>query len=237
MDLGESASEMLGFCDMNGFGDETEEELERIGSVPSYADYYASHSVPGKATAAKTADCPKLVDKLQESAKVSSRRKEYARSDSNSSLSLDDFVTRLNMGDIPEDRSSHQAADPVNLREAQTSRQPKGPIEQPQELQPHDMRKPAPRTIRSTPKFDRPVLEILPGHFAQVCGSDETLAAYHEGDVNDHSCSACGTFLFCLASAGMCLCPECRSISPIDGGSTELLGLGVTLEVVLSQAC
>jgi hypothetical protein len=84
-------------------------------------------------------------------------------------------------------------------------------------------------------KWARQKVEVFPGHFVSMCGSEETWNAFCRKAVLDTSCAACATFMFCIDSASMVLCPSCRSISPIEGGQSEYLGLGLTVQVASEQ--
>jgi hypothetical protein len=79
--------------------------------------------------------------------------------------------------------------------------------------------------------WDRFQVELLPGHFVPLIGSEETWQAFCADNVIDIECSSCETFLYCKNTAEMVLCPGCRMISPIDkvGVGAEGLGLGLTV--------
>jgi hypothetical protein len=79
--------------------------------------------------------------------------------------------------------------------------------------------------------WDRLQVELLPGHFVPLIGSEETWQAFCADNVIDVECSSCQVFLYCKNTAEMVLCPGCRMISPIDqvGIGAEGLGLGLTV--------
>jgi hypothetical protein len=84
---------------------------------------------------------------------------------------------------------------------------------------------------RPSKTWDRLQVELLPGHFVPLIGSDETYQAFCADNVIDIECSSCQMFLYCKNTAEMVLCPECRMISPIDdvGLGAEGLGLGLSV--------
>ena len=84
---------------------------------------------------------------------------------------------------------------------------------------------------RPSRTWDRLQVELLPGHFVPLIGSEETWQAFCADNVIDIECSSCQTFLYCKNTAEMFLCPECRMISPIDdvGLGAEGLGLGLSV--------
>jgi hypothetical protein len=57
-------------------------------------------------------------------------------------------------------------------------------------------------------------LEIAPGVFALVRGSDETWNAIERGFSSNVECFVCSTSLICIADADYVLCPDCRVVSP-----------------------
>jgi hypothetical protein len=85
---------------------------------------------------------------------------------------------------------------------------------------------------RPSTTWDRLQVELLPGHFVPLIGSDETWQAFCADNVIDIECSSCQTFLYCKNTAEMVLCPECRMVSPIDNVGIGAEGLGLGLSVV-----
>jgi hypothetical protein len=82
--------------------------------------------------------------------------------------------------------------------------------------------------------WDRFQVELLPGHYVPLIGSDETWQAFCEDNVIHIECSSCQMFLYCKRTAEMVMCPGCRMISPIDevddvGRRAEGLGLGLSV--------
>jgi hypothetical protein len=87
--------------------------------------------------------------------------------------------------------------------------------------------------------WPRVYIDVAPGFSAQLCGTEESLDALKKDLVNQTECTNCETFLYCINTADMVLCPVCRSISPVDGESDnsiyEKLGLGLTVDVVMEN--
>jgi hypothetical protein len=84
---------------------------------------------------------------------------------------------------------------------------------------------------RPSRPWDRVQVELLPGHYVPLIGSEETWQAFCADNVVHIECSACQMFLYCKNTAKMVLCPGCRMISPIDevGLGAEGLGLGLSV--------
>jgi hypothetical protein len=85
-----------------------------------------------------------------------------------------------------------------------------------------------------TRSWDRKQVELLPGYYVSLIGSEETWQAFCEDNVVTTECSSCQNFLYCKDTVSMVICPGCRVISPVDeaaGLGTEMLGLGLTVEV------
>jgi hypothetical protein len=80
--------------------------------------------------------------------------------------------------------------------------------------------------------WDRLQIELLPGHFVPLIGSDETWQAFCADNVIDIECSSCQMYLYCKNTAEMVMCPECRMVSPIDDVGLGAEGLGLGLSVV-----
>jgi hypothetical protein len=85
--------------------------------------------------------------------------------------------------------------------------------------------------------WNRKQVELLPGCFASLVGSEETWHAFCEDNVITTECLSCQIFLYCKDTAGMVICPGCREISPVDGVGlgTEMLGLGLTVEAAFEM--
>lgn len=91
-------------------------------------------------------------------------------------------------------------------------------------------------------QWSRTMVEIMPGHSVPMIGTSETIHAWDRNQCTDTTCVQCETFLYCIDSASMVLCPACRSISPVETAAAvttssqqELvnLGLGMTVEHIL----
>jgi len=87
-----------------------------------------------------------------------------------------------------------------------------------------------------TTPYKRPMVPIMPDVSYPLCGRLESLDAYQSQDVSEVTCSACQSFQYCVQKASMFLCPACQSISPNAEGTEELLGLGLTLEVLSEES-
>jgi len=81
-------------------------------------------------------------------------------------------------------------------------------------------------------------IEIVPGHNVPLLGSDESWHAFKNDNVIPTECSACQTFLYCIDTASMVICPSCRMVSPLDQNGcieSEGLGLGLSVECVFDM--
>jgi hypothetical protein len=58
-------------------------------------------------------------------------------------------------------------------------------------------------------------VEIMPGVFAPLRGSEETWRAIQAGNVEIVECVCCCNRIQCIADAEYILCPECRVVSPV----------------------
>jgi hypothetical protein len=58
-------------------------------------------------------------------------------------------------------------------------------------------------------------LEVMPGVFLPLHGSEETYHALREDRLCATYCLACETPLFCVEYAAQVLCPNCRVVSPV----------------------
>jgi hypothetical protein len=65
-------------------------------------------------------------------------------------------------------------------------------------------------------------LEVAPGVFAPVRGSDETCYAIERGFSSNADCFVCSTALICIADADYVLCPDCRVVSPTGASERKL---------------
>jgi hypothetical protein len=91
----------------------------------------------------------------------------------------------------------------------------------------------SPKSVLHRPsrKWDRFQVELVPGHFVPLIGSEETWQAFCTDNVIDIECSSCQMILYCKNTAEMVLCPECRMVSPIDDVVLGAEGLGLGLSV------
>lgn len=94
--------------------------------------------------------------------------------------------------------------------------------------------KEAPRNIaRPSPQPKQVMVEIQPGFSLPLRGSQETLDAVARGRVLNASCMVC---CFCVVVKDDCdfvICPECRVVSPVEGGpgTMQYVGLGMAKSV------
>lgn len=71
-------------------------------------------------------------------------------------------------------------------------------------------------TYRRARPSPQPVeVEVAPGEFMQLRGSDETLEAIEMGYARIVTCFACCASLACVPDCELVICPDCRVISPI----------------------
>jgi hypothetical protein len=69
---------------------------------------------------------------------------------------------------------------------------------------------------RARPSQPQPVeVEVAPGEFMPLRGSDETLQAIEMGYARIVTCFACSASLACVPDCELVICPDCRVISPI----------------------
>lgn len=73
-------------------------------------------------------------------------------------------------------------------------------------------------------------LEIQPGHFVPLRGSEETLDAMNNDFILNISCFACTTKVQCIADSEYVLCPICKVVSPIDHNLGSGTGVGLGFE-------
>ena len=81
-------------------------------------------------------------------------------------------------------------------------------------------------------------IEIQPGVYATLRGSEETFQALKHGFVSVGSCILCNTSLICIADAEYIYCPDCKVISPLEGekGGKGGVGLGYPLDALPGNA-
>lgn len=94
---------------------------------------------------------------------------------------------------------------------------------------------------RNSGGWVRPSIDIAPGYSVPLRGTEETLAAFKQDRVFQTECSNCETFLYCISTANMVLCPVCREMSPVltddptNETAAESLGMGLTVEFVIEN--
>lgn len=81
-----------------------------------------------------------------------------------------------------------------------------------------------------------PQIEICPGMFIPLRGSEETWRALKNGKTESVDCFCCQVKLLCVVDAKYVLCPECRVVSPAAAEKKQPPGIllhGVGLGVVV----
>ena len=77
-------------------------------------------------------------------------------------------------------------------------------------------------------------IEVMPGVFKRLRGSDETNKAFESGECVEVLCLFCTARLACIADCEGVICPLCMSMTPIDSPDKEkardTVGLGIELE-------
>jgi hypothetical protein len=68
---------------------------------------------------------------------------------------------------------------------------------------------------RQQPYFRYPTIEIQPGVYERLRGSEETLRAIETGHVTICDCLVCNSCLVTIGDAEFVLCPDCKVVSPI----------------------
>lgn len=76
-------------------------------------------------------------------------------------------------------------------------------------------------------------LEVSPGQYLPLYGSDETLDALEAGNLVPCHCISCTAPLYCIDCAAYVLCPACHVLSPVEarsmaGVGTRSVGLGMS---------
>lgn len=70
-------------------------------------------------------------------------------------------------------------------------------------------------------------VEISPGLFSPLRGADETWKCIEKDFFLPTTCYGCTMDICCIQDASFVLCPECRVVSPLEGGpKTRGVGLG-----------
>jgi hypothetical protein len=91
-------------------------------------------------------------------------------------------------------------------------------------------------------ELDSPVrIEIEPGIFSELRGSDETWEAIVEDMYMPTACSCCTSLVFAIQDCGYVLCPNCRIVFPAwDDRGTMIdpvksgVGIGFTFEQLVA---
>ncbi|MEO0815325.1 MAG: hypothetical protein AAFY60_20870 [Myxococcota bacterium] len=82
-------------------------------------------------------------------------------------------------------------------------------------------------------------IEIYPGVYERLRGSEETMAACRNGRVCKSKCFNCDQELFCIDDADFVVCPDCAMVSPTHGLHSKKLARatsgGVGLGIRLTQ--
>jgi len=68
------------------------------------------------------------------------------------------------------------------------------------------------------PKYEQLQVEICPGVYEPLRGSEETWHAIQRGYANAVNCFNCSLSLLCIADAEYVLCPDCRVVGPAMAG-------------------
>jgi hypothetical protein len=77
-------------------------------------------------------------------------------------------------------------------------------------------------TYRGARPAPQPIeVEVAPGEFMPLRGSDETLEAIEMGYARIVTCFACSASLACVPDCELVICPDCRVISPICSSEQE----------------
>jgi hypothetical protein len=84
---------------------------------------------------------------------------------------------------------------------------------------------------------NRRCIEVMPGTYMPLIGTDETKVAMKEGRMVHTCCFICNLQVVCTDEADCVLCPSCRGVSPITSSSSSskarnnnetTVGLGLT---------
>jgi hypothetical protein len=75
------------------------------------------------------------------------------------------------------------------------------------------------------------ILEIAPGVSMRLRGAKETYEAVEHDFYGPATCISCELLIFCILNAEYVLCPDCRVVSPFEGGKNGGgVGLGFTMD-------
>jgi hypothetical protein len=65
-------------------------------------------------------------------------------------------------------------------------------------------------------------LEVSPGIFLPLHGSQETLSAMQQGQLVSCACFVCTLTIMCVPQASYVLCPDCRVVSPVERSAVPM---------------
>jgi len=77
-------------------------------------------------------------------------------------------------------------------------------------------------------EYDRPLFEVVPGHWVDLRGAEETWSALQRNFSIVMLCPCCDTRMHVIKDAAMVLCPGCRTIVPVNDNGNGM-GLGVMI--------
>lgn len=92
--------------------------------------------------------------------------------------------------------------------------------------QPHHSTSTNTSTTSSTKPPTRKEIEVSPGFFLPLHGTQETVEAIKKNRMASATCSHCEAALYCTEQAAYVLCPVCKNMSPIQIHGTGV-GLGI----------
>jgi hypothetical protein len=73
------------------------------------------------------------------------------------------------------------------------------------------------------------LIQVAPGMQATLRSSDETWEAIKNDFYMPGLCLGCNTTLFVIQDAAYILCPDCHTVSPMDGVYVDTVNAGVGL--------
>jgi len=83
--------------------------------------------------------------------------------------------------------------------------------------------------------YERPLIEVSPGQFAELRGSKETMNALLSKFSREIVCACCSTRIEFIRDAAMVICPSCRVVIPLDNKNGRGLGLGVKVQSEINR--
>ena len=93
---------------------------------------------------------------------------------------------------------------------------------QAEQLQKYAYSKASQRTLKK-PVPQETQVEVSPGVFLPLRGSEETLKALRQGDTTVLQCFLCQVELCCVCDCEWVLCPDCRTLTPVSSDPTDSL--------------